>query len=76
MGNNNTQTLFPGFAMQYMRGLRSKRRDDLIDNAIAAAPISRETIGFVHLMTTECGSSICKSDSFRAIKAVSNVPAM
>jgi len=68
MGNNDTQIMFPIHAMQNLHGMRGKLWDELLDSTTELSPISCEVIGFVLMMTMQCGCTTCNSDSFRAMK--------
>lgn len=68
MSVNNTQISFPISAIKQLRGMRTSAWEGYIERIVQLNPENLEVIGFVLMMTRQCGCTTCNSDSYRMLK--------
>jgi hypothetical protein len=60
--------LFPSYAIEPLRNLRSERWESLILSLLQQESLSLERVAFVLFMVRLNGCTNCQSDSFRAMR--------
>jgi hypothetical protein len=71
MYNSDTDLLFPPRVISFLRNLRGKPWQSLVDRILYLEPTHQERLAFVLMMCKLGGCTSCQADSFRALRGCS-----